>query len=205
MRNLVSRPRLAALLLCQLVLGTATAAAETEEAVNGLQIFLGTDVGNAIFTLIVFITVIAILGKFAWKPILSGLEKREQVIYDALVEAKRERQEADALLRQYKEQIEQARQEATAIVEEGKRDAETVRQRIHTEAREEADQMIDRARREIQLATDSAVKELYDRTADIAVNVAGKIISKELTPGDHAQLVQQSLERIRESDRAKLN
>jgi F-type H+-transporting ATPase subunit b len=203
-RNLVSRPRLAALLLSQLALGTA-AAAEAEESVNGLQIFLGTDVGNAIFTLIVFITVIAILGKFAWKPILNGLERREQVIYDALVEAKRERQEADALLRQYKEQIEQARQEATAIVEEGKRDAETVRQRIHTEAREEADQMIDRARREIQLATDGAVKDLYDRTADLAVDVAGKIIGKELSPGDHAQLVQQSLERIRESNRAKLN
>jgi F-type H+-transporting ATPase subunit b len=197
-------PRFAALGIAMMSVAVATAA-EAEGGADGLQIFLRSDVGNALFTFVVFITVIVILGTFAWKPLLQLLNERERTIHDALVDAKREREEADKLLAQYREQIERAREEATSIVEEGKRDAEAARQRIHTEARQEADQMIERARREIQLATDAAVKELYDRTADVAVDVASKVIRKELSPGDHAELVQESLDRIKQSNEARLN
>ncbi|RMF76310.1 MAG: ATP synthase F0 subunit B [Planctomycetota bacterium] len=155
-------------------------------------------IGNAVLTLLIFGAVVLILGKKAWPPLMQTLEQREHAIRGALEEARREREEAEKLLAKYQEQIDHARQEATAIVEEGRRDADVVRRRIQDEARAEAAEMIERAKREIQLATDAAIKELYDRTADLAVEVAGAIIRKELKADDHQALVRESLARMQD-------
>ncbi|MBN2445088.1 MAG: F0F1 ATP synthase subunit B [Phycisphaerae bacterium] len=168
------------------------------------SIFAG-DLGNALITLVIFVTVVVVLGKIGWKPVLNLLQQREQTIHDSLVEAKRERAEADKLLADYRAQVDRAREEATSIVEEGKRDAEGVRQRIHEDARKEADKMIARAKREIQLAADDAVKGLYDKTAEIAVAVAGSVIHKELSADEHKQFVRESMERIKASEDARFN
>jgi F-type H+-transporting ATPase subunit b len=155
---------------------------------------LSGNLGNVVFTLVIFLGVVFILGRFAWKPLLNGLQQREKFIHDSIASARQEREEADKLLARYKQQIDKAREEATAIVEEGKRDAEVVRRRIHDEARQESDAMVARARREIELAGKAAIKELYDQTAELAVRVAGKMIKKELSPDDHRELVRESLE-----------
>ncbi len=140
-----------------------------------------------------------ILGRFAWKPLLGALQKREEFIRKSIEDAKKERQEADKLLVRYKEQIDKAREEATAIVEEGRRDAEEVRKRLQHEARKEADETIARGKREIELASANAIKEIYDRTANLAVEVAGRIVDKTLSPEDHQGLVAESLERMKAS------
>ncbi|MFO0837662.1 MAG: F0F1 ATP synthase subunit B [Phycisphaerae bacterium] len=162
------------------------------------NLFAG-DIGNAVFTLIIFFVLIGVLGKYAWKPLLSVLEQREQAIRGSLEQARRERLDAEKLLAQYRQQIDRAREEATGIVDEGKRDAEAVRRRIHDEARQEADQMVARAKREIELATSTAVKELYDQTTELTVQLAGTVARKSLTPDDHRALIKESLERIQAS------
>ena len=168
------------------------------------SIFSG-DIGNFIFTLIIFVIVVTVLGKFAWKPVLRVLQQREQMIHDALVEAKRERAEADKLLARYQQQVDHAREEATAIVEEGKRDAEAVRRRLHEEAQREADEMIERAKREIRLATSAAVKDVYDLTGRLAIEVAGQVLQAEVSPDKHRQLVQDALNRISAADDVRQN
>ena len=95
--------------------------------------------------------------------------------------------------------------EASAIVEGGRRDAEVVRQSDLEKARQEAEAVLERARREIRLASDMAIKELYDTTAELSVQVAAGIIGKELSPDDHERLVRESLEQMRSVDQTKLN
>ncbi len=201
--NFVSGIECAAIAL--MILAVPVVAAEGQAHGEDPDVFLSSDIGNSLITLIIFGLVVFFLGKFAWPAVLNVLQQREDMIHNALVEAKREREAADELLARYQEQIDRAREDATELVEEGKRDAEAVRERIHAQAKQEADQMIDRARREIQIATDDAVKKLYDMTTDVAVRVAGSVISKELSPADHADLVRESLERMRASDEARFN
>lgn len=157
---------------------------------------LAGDLGNVFWTLLIFFTLLFVLRMTAWKPILRALDNREKFITDSLESAKREREEAERVLKEYTRKVEKAREEATAIVEEGRRDAEDVRKRIHTEAKQEADAMIDRAKKEIGLARDHAVKELYDQTVVLATAVAGKIVRKELGAGDHRALIDESLAEI---------
>src|SRR5260221_548762 len=89
--------------------------------------------------------------------------------------------------------IERAPGDATAIVEEGRRDADVVRRRIHEDAKKEADEMIERAKREIAMARDEAVRALYERTLDLATDVAGKIVRRQINAQDHRALLDEAL------------
>ena len=167
-------------------------ASETGEAPSP---FAG-DIGNALWTLIIFALVVFILGKFAWGPILGVFQKREEFIRESLEQARKDREAAEATLKEYTEKLHAAKLEATAIVDEGRRDAEAVKRKVEEEAKSEADAIIARARREIGIATDTAVKELYDLTGKLATDVAARIIRKELDPREHERLIAESVEEL---------
>lgn len=160
-------------------------------------VFAG-DIGNALWTLVIFGGVVFVLGKFAWPLIHSGLLQREQFIRQSLQDAKRDREEAAARLQEYIDKLQQARAEASAIVEEGRRDAEEVKRRILEEGQREAAASLDRAKREISIAKETAIKDLYSAAAGLATSAAAKIVKKELNPADHERLVAEAIAEIGE-------
>ncbi|MGB9626731.1 MAG: hypothetical protein ACPMAQ_17905, partial [Phycisphaerae bacterium] len=95
------------------------------------------------------------------------------------------------------EQLRRAAEQAAAVLERGRQDAEAARRRIHEQARAEADGMIERAKREIGIARDTAVQELYRVVADMATEVAGKVLRRSLTEDDQKRLIEASLDEIR--------
>jgi len=168
------------------------------EAASG-NIFAG-DLGNIVWTLVVFLLVVVVLGKFAWGPILAGLKQREDFIHDALAKAKHDRDEAAAQLKLYEQKLADARAAASALVEEGRRDADAVRIAIETKAKEDAEQTLQRAKREIGIAKETAVKELYTLSGRLATDIAAKIVQRELKPEDHEKLIRETLDQL--TDRA---
>lgn len=184
----------AVLILC--AVGSA-AASEGGESKNPIE--SGT-ISNAVATVITFGLVVLILGKLVWPHVLKALKDREDFIRKSLESARRDREEAEKRLQQYQEQIENARQEATAIVDEGRRDAEVVRRKIHEDAKEEADAITARAKREIGIARDTAVKDLYALSGQLATDLAGKILQKELDAASHDRLIQESINQISKLD-----
>ena len=168
------------------------AAAESGESPS---IFTG-DLGNVIWTLVTFVAVVIVLGKFAWGPVLTALQKREAFIRNSLAEAKKGQEQAEARLRQIEERLAAAHQEAGAIVDEGRRDAEEVKRRIQQETRRESDEMLERATREIGLARDTAVKELYGLTATLATEAASRVVGKEINAADHERLIAEAIAEV---------
>lgn len=154
------------------------------------------NIGNALWTLIIFGLVILVLGKFAWKPILGGLQQREEFIRTSLTQAKADREAAEARLKEYSDKLVAARAEATAIVEEARRDAEALKRRFQEETQAEANQTIERAKREIKIAQETGVKELYLLTAQLTTQVASKILQREIQPSDHERLIQDSIREL---------
>lgn len=159
------------------------------------------NIGNALWTLVIFGLVIAVLGKFAWKPILGGLQQREEFIRASLLQAKQDREAAEARLKEYSDRLNSARSEATAIVEEARRDAEALKRSFQEETQAEANRTIERARREIKIAQETGVKELYVLTAKLTTQVAGKILQREIQPGDHERLIRESIQALAEGKR----
>jgi F-type H+-transporting ATPase subunit b len=167
-------------------------AAEPAAGGAGLSPFAG-NVGNALWTLVIFLLVVGILGKFAWGPVLALLQQREEFIHRSLADAKRDRDEAEARLKEYAAKIQAARGEAGAIVEEARRDAAHLREDLRQRARSEAETMIKNAERQIALQTERAVQEIRREAVDLSVAIASKIIQRNLTREDNQRLIDEAL------------
>ena len=185
----------ALIVLVTLALAVPAFAYAAEHGEESPSLFAG-DLGNAVWTLVIFALVVLVLGKFAWGPILKGLQARETFILESLEKAKHANAEAEKRRLEFEEKMAQARTEATAIIEEGRRDAEVLKNKILAEARQEADLERERTKREIRIATDTATKELYALSARLATDMAGRIIRKELTPQDHERLIADSIQEL---------
>jgi F-type H+-transporting ATPase subunit b len=124
--------------------------AAEEAPAAALSPFAG-NLGNAIWTLAIFVIVVIMLGKFAWGPVLGLLRQREEFIHRSLSDAKHDRDEAEARLKDYAAKLQSAQHEAVAIIEDARRDAERLREELRQRAKAEADKLITNAERQIQL------------------------------------------------------
>ncbi len=143
----------------------------------------------AIYSFVVFIILMAILTKFAWKPIAEALDKREQTVASNIAKAQGAAEEAKIMLAQYQQQLAGAADQVRAMLDEARRDAESTKTAIIDEAKKSAEAEHDRALRDIKTATDSALQQLAEKSADLAVDLAGKVLQAKLTKADHQQLV----------------
>jgi len=162
---------------------------------GGNPMFIG-DLANAFWTLVVFGLVFFVLAKFAWGPLMNGLQKREAFIRDSLTNAKVEREKAEQMMAEYTAKLEAAGDKAGEIVEEARRDAEVTGKRIVAEAKAEAEAAADRAKKDIELARNDAVKRMHDDAIELATAVASKLIQKELNASDHQALIDESLSEL---------
>ena len=150
----------------------------------------------AIFTFVVFLLLLAILWRFAWGPIVAGLERREQTIAGHIAAAQRSHEEAKQLLADYERKLAGAADEVRGLMEEARRNAEHTKQEILAEAKASADAERNRALHDIEAATDQALKSLAERSADLAIELAGKIVQSKLSASDHTRLIQEAMARF---------
>lgn len=136
--------------------------------------------GLMFWTLVVFLTVLYILRRFAWRPILQALDQRESAIDQALKAAERTRQEMANLKSEHEALLQQARQERIAILGEANR----AKERIIAEAREkaaaEAARLMEEARRDIDNRKMEALVDLKNQIGNMVVDVAEKVLRHQL-------------------------
>ena len=154
------------------------------------------NLGNAIWTLGIFVIVVIVLGKFAWGPVLGLLQQREEFIHRALADAKRDRDEAEARLKEYAAKLQSAHAEAATIVEDARRDAERMREEVRQRARGEAEKLVTSAQRQIQLQTNRALEQIRREAVDLSVMIASKIIQRNLTKEDNERLIDDALKQV---------
>ena len=154
------------------------------------------NLGNAIWTLAIFLIVVIVLGKFAWGPVLGLLKQREEFIHNALADAKRDRDDAEARLKEYAAKLQGAYTEAATIVEEARRDAERLREEIRQRAKSDADKAVANAERQIQLQTNSAMEQIRREAVDLSVMIASKIIQRNLSREDNERLIDDAIKQV---------
>jgi F-type H+-transporting ATPase subunit b len=151
---------------------------------------------TALCTFAVFVVLLIVLRLFAWRPILSGLIRREMAIASRIDEAERNAQQAAAQLEAYREKMLAAAQEAQEVVAKARRDGEALADKIRDQAREDASRERERAIADIQAAKNAALRDMAQKGADLAVLLAGRIIRRELNPEDHANLIAEALDQF---------
>ncbi|MGI8978797.1 MAG: F0F1 ATP synthase subunit B [Pirellulaceae bacterium] len=150
----------------------------------------------AIATLVIFLLLMAILTKFAWKPIAHGLEAREKGILDKIEQARVAAEKATAQLHEYEARLAAATQEAQQIVGEARKTAETAKEKILGEAQALAQREREKAVADITVAKNQALREIAEKSVDTAIGLARNIIRREVRPGDHEQLIQDALKQF---------
>ena len=147
------------------------------------------NLGLSVWTTFVFLTLLGILWKFAWGPMLAAVQAREDGIQETLDKAAHEREQAAKLLAEHREQMADARRQGQQMIAEGKEAGERVRQDIEEKARAEGDGMIERARESIEREKDAALDELRKESVDLALAAAAKLLQESLDGKKDRELV----------------
>lgn len=150
----------------------------------------------AIYTVVVFLLLFAGLYKFAWGPICKGLAIREQGIASKIEEANVAAAQAAEKLREYETRLAAATEEARQIVQKAHQDAQRSSERMIAEAQERADRERVRSLADIEAAKNVALESLSQKTVELAMLMAGRIVRKELTETDHDQLIREALDKL---------
>ena len=145
--------------------------------------------GLIIWTIITFLVVLFVLSRTVWKPLLAALDAREEGIAEAVSGAERARDEAQAAVEEHKKVLAAAEEEGRDIVAKAREAAEKVSEGIVADARQEAQQAAELARRSIETEKRAALLELRREVADLAVQAAGVILDAELNDDRNRKLV----------------
>lgn len=151
-----------------------------------------------IWTIVVFVIVLLVLTRYAWKPMLEGLQKRESSIQSALDEAQKAREEAARLRSEFDEQVRKANDQARQVLDEARRAAERTTAEMTAEAHKKIQAEQERLQRELKLAFEQARRDLQAEAAQLATLVAGKVIRRQMNHDDHRQLVDEALVELRQ-------
>ena len=156
---------------------------------SGWDSFFAIDFGLAFWTVLTFLTLLAILARFAWTPLMGALDARERRIQGDIDEAKRQRDEAEALIAEYREQLADGRRQAQALVAESREAAEQLRRDLEAKAREESRVILANARREIERERDAAVDAVRREAVEVAMAAASRLLEERLDSDRDRKLV----------------
>ncbi len=174
-----------ALASVSLVLAAVPVSAQEEHPSGPLTV----EGGLMFWTIVVFLVLLAVLKKFAWPAVLGAVEAREKALEQQLAEAERNRAESASLLEEHKKLIAGAKSQAHAVLAESKALAERERAVALEKTKQEQEELLARARRDIQSERDRAITELRREAVDLSLAAASKLIGERLDSPTDRKLV----------------
>jgi F-type H+-transporting ATPase subunit b len=148
---------------------------------------LTPSIGLIFWMLLGFGTLFFLLTKFAWKPILGALKERERSIDESLRQAEKARAEMTQLVAKNEELLNLAKEERNKILHEAREAAEKVKATIVDKAQKEAEEKLTQALREIEVQKKAAIVEVKNTVGLMALDIAEKVIRKELKGSNEQQ------------------
>ena len=153
------------------------------------SVLLNPDVSMAALTWVTFLILSVVLYKFAWDPILKALDDREELLRRSVENADRIKAEFDQLQQTRNQLIHEAEEKARNIISEAKQAGTQLSQVIQNKAKEEASILLENTRRDIKEEIAKAKIVLREESAQIAIELAGKLIEKNLDTESNRKLV----------------
>lgn len=154
---------------------------------------LAINPGLIIWTFIIFLLLLVILGKVAWKPLLASLKTREQAIADSLSRAEQARTDAERLIEENKKERAKAEEEVQIALREGRLYAEQMRRDLVEKAKEEAARMLTQARAEIERDTQHALRQLRAEVSDLAIQATSKLLDENMDEARNRKVIEKMI------------
>jgi F-type H+-transporting ATPase subunit b len=167
--------------------------AETIPLADSGSFLVSPGVGLMIWTLVLFVFTMFVLSRLAFPRIQEALDRRATAIRDSIEAAEKQRREADELLAEYRERLREAREQADDILARARRAAEAVEAEAATEGKEKREELVAAARRDIEAETRRSLERLRKEVADLTVLATEKVTRRTLDADDHKRLVEEAL------------
>ena len=143
-----------------------------------------------------FVVLLAVLAKFAYKPLLKAMDDRRNRIIKDLDSAEQTRLDAEALKAQYAEQLAAARQEATEIVNKANKVAQNLHDEFMEQATAEKDAMMATAKERIEQDKQQALLDIRAQVVKLSTEIAGKVVNQKLNSAEDQKLVESTVDRV---------
>jgi F-type H+-transporting ATPase subunit b len=159
------------------------------------------DPGLYIWTIVTFLVLAFLLRKFAWQPLLTAMAQRQEAIRKSLDDVRQAKQDLEQVHAQSAKILAQARTEAESIVSSTRADVAAFREELRQKARAEADGIVKNAERQIELETAKALQQIRHEAVDLSVNIASKLLQRNVSKDDNARLIEDTFKQIESSGR----
>src|SRR6187200_172000 len=154
------------------------------------------DPGLYIWTIVVFLVLLGLLAKFAWRPLLDALEQRQESIRRALDDAAKAKQELERLQTESQRILAEARGEAESIVARTRDDANRFRDELRQKAQQEAAAIVKNAGKQIELETTRALQQIRHEAVDLSVAIASKLLQRNVSKEDNERLIEDTFRQL---------
>ncbi len=154
------------------------------------------DPGLYIWTIVVFLILLALLAKFAWRPLLNALEQRQESIRRSLDDAAKAKQELERLQTESQRILAEARSQAESIVARTRDDANRLRDEMRQKAQAEAATIVKNAEKQIQLETNRALQQIRHEAVDLSVAIASKLLQRNVSKQDNERLIEETFKQL---------
>ncbi len=151
---------------------------------------------QALWTVIIFVVLLAILYPTAWKSVLAGLKKRESRIREDIANAEAARKRAEQTLGEYNARLATAENNVREMLAKATADGERLATTIRMQAQKEAEEAKERATKDIESARETAVRQVREEAVNLATLMAEKVLRRNLNPDDQRELLRGSLEQM---------
>jgi F-type H+-transporting ATPase subunit b len=172
----------------------AEAAAEHGE--EGGSFLVSPGLGLMIWTLVLFLITMWVLSKVAFPKIQEALDKRAKAISESIDAAERQRKESDELLAEYRARLAEAREQADDIMARARKAAETAESEAATAGREKREELVEAAKRDIEAETRRSLDQIRQEVADLTVLATERVTRKSLNDEDQKRLVEEALSEV---------
>ena len=166
------------------------------EEEEGGSFLVSPGLGLMIWTLLVFGITMWVLSKVAFPRIQEALDKRAKMIAESIEAAERSKQESEKLVAEYRARLKEAREQADDIVARARKAAETRKAQAAEEGKEKREELLAAARRDIEAETRRALEQIRGEVADLTVLTTEKVARKSLDSADHKKLVDEALAEV---------
>jgi len=166
------------------------------EESGGGSFLVSPGLGLMIWTLILFGVTMYVLKRFAFPRIAEALDKRATAISDNIEASKRQRAEADELLNEYRHRLKEAREQADDIVSRARKSAETAVAEANESGKARREELVAAARKDIETETRRSLEQIRREVADLTVLATEKVTRKSLDDDDHRRLVDEALAEV---------
>ena len=177
------------------IAGLVPLAAESGSEEGG-SFLVSPGLGLMIWTLVLFLFTMWVLSKLAFPKIQEALDKRAKAISESIEAAERQRKESDEMLAEYRQRLTEAREQADDIMARARKAAESAESEAKADGNAKREELVAAATRDIEAETRRSLQQIRKEVADLTVLATEKVTRKSLNEADQRRLVEEALSEV---------